>query len=110
MDKKLIGQRIRRYRIQKGWSQEELSYQANLSLGTIGRMERGEYTPTLPAISATEKALGIPESTLLTPSAPPGQKVLCLHEFEYDLKSAGIPSDASITIVLSIQMNENKGK
>ncbi len=107
MDNKQIGQRIRMYRNKKGWSMEELSFRANISRNTIGRMGRGEYTPQLDTLYAIEKALGIPENTLLSPPTPPGQKVLSLHEFEFDMQSADLSPDASLKIVISIQTDDN---
>jgi transcriptional regulator with XRE-family HTH domain len=97
MKPKLIGQRISTYRHKKGWSQEELSFEAGLSRNTIGRLERGEYIPPLPVLNAIEKALGIPEDSLFASAALPGQRVL----LEYDLRDAGIDSDAKIVLSIS---------
>ena len=39
---KIIGERLRAYRIQKGWSQEILAEKAELHHTYIGQLERGE--------------------------------------------------------------------
>ena len=80
---------------------EELSFRAHLSLNTIGRMERGEYTPQLDTLRIIEEALGLPENTLLSSPTPPGGRVLSVHEI--DLKSTNIPLDGKLIIVVSVQ-------
>jgi len=37
-----IGKKIRLYRKKKGWTQEELAFEANLHRAYIGQIERGE--------------------------------------------------------------------
>ena len=46
---KIIGDRIRAYRNQKGWSQEYLAEKADVHHTYIGQLERGEKTPRLRA-------------------------------------------------------------
>ena len=41
----IIGERLRSYRRQKGWSQELLAEHADLHATYIGQLERGEKTP-----------------------------------------------------------------
>ncbi len=103
MDNKQIGERIRMYRNKKGWSMEELSFRAHLSLNTIGRMERGEYTPQIDTLRTIEKALGLPENTLFSSPTPTGVRVLCTKEIEIDLPTDDIPPDGKVIIVVSIQ-------
>ena len=42
---KIIGDRIRAYRNQKGWSQEYLAEKADVHHTYIGQLERSEKTP-----------------------------------------------------------------
>lgn len=42
-----IGRRLRKYREEKGWKQEELAERTNLSVSYIGMIERGEKLPRL---------------------------------------------------------------
>ena len=46
---KIIGDRIRAYRNQKGWSQEYLAEKADVHHTYIGQLERSEKTPRLRA-------------------------------------------------------------
>ncbi len=56
---KIIGERIRNYRKERGLSQEELAYMANLHTSYIGQLERGEKNATLESIEKVTNALGI---------------------------------------------------
>lgn len=61
---KQIGERLRAYRNQKGWSQEELAERAGVHPTYIGQLERGEKNATIESISRVSDALGIPLSVL----------------------------------------------
>ena len=61
---KQIGERLRAYRNQKGWSQEELAERAGFHPTYIGQLERGEKNATIESISRVSVALGIPLSVL----------------------------------------------
>ena len=56
----IIGERLRSYRRQKGWSQELLAEHATY----IGQLERGEKNATLETISKVAQALDISLSQL----------------------------------------------
>lgn len=62
---KIIGQRIRNYRIQKGLSQEKLAELSGCHSTYIGQLERGEKNATLESIERITSALGISLSKLL---------------------------------------------
>lgn len=59
-----IGQRIRNYRVQKGFSQERLAELSGCHPTYIGQIERGEKNATLESIEKISSALKIPLSTL----------------------------------------------
>ena len=61
---KVIGQRIRNYRTQKGFSQEKLAELSGCHPTYIGQLERGEKNATLESIERISSALDIPLSTL----------------------------------------------
>ncbi|RAK50235.1 XRE family transcriptional regulator [Macrococcoides bohemicum] len=42
-----IGDNIRKYRLKKGWSQEELAFECDLHRTYIGAVERGERNITV---------------------------------------------------------------
>ena len=56
---KVIGERIRNFRKEKGLSQEELADIANLHATYIGQLERGEKNATLESIEKVANALEI---------------------------------------------------
>ena len=61
---KIVGQRIRNYRIQKGLSQEKLAELSGCHPTYIGQLERGEKNATLESIERITSALQISLSTL----------------------------------------------
>lgn len=61
---KLIGQRIRNYRMQQGLSQEKLAELAGCHPTYIGQLERGEKNATIESIEKIATALNISLSTL----------------------------------------------
>ena len=44
---KIIGQNIKRYREEKGWTQEGLAEKANIHVSYVGQIERGLRYPSL---------------------------------------------------------------
>lgn len=61
---KVIGQRIRNYRIQQKLSQEKLAERSGCHPTYIGQLERGEKNATLESIEKIASALNIPLSQL----------------------------------------------
>lgn len=61
---KIIGQRIRNYRVKQGLSQEKLAEMAGCHPTYIGQLERGEKNATLESIEKISIALDIPLSQL----------------------------------------------
>ncbi len=62
---KIIGQRIRNYRTQKGLSQEKLAELSGCHSTYIGQLERGEKNATLESVERITNALEISLSKLL---------------------------------------------
>jgi len=60
-----LGQRIRKMRDQRSWSQEEFAAVCELNRSYMGRIERGEINLTLESLEILAKALGISVSALL---------------------------------------------
>jgi len=56
---KKVGFSIRKYREQKGWSQEQLAFEADLHRAYIGQIERGEKNIGLMNLEKIAKALTI---------------------------------------------------
>ncbi len=61
---KIIGQRIRNYRTQKGLSQEKLAELAGCHPTYIGQLERGEKNATLESVERIASAMDISLSEL----------------------------------------------
>ncbi len=60
-----LGKNLRSLRSAKGYSQEELAYQANVSLSQVARIERGKINTTISTIYALARALQIETSALV---------------------------------------------
>ena len=61
-DKKFVktfGERLRKLRLEKGMSQEELANTAEIPINQVGRIERGEINTTLVTIKALADSLKI---------------------------------------------------
>jgi transcriptional regulator with XRE-family HTH domain len=55
-----LSEKLKKLRIDKGYSQEELSEKSNLSLRTIQRLENGESSPREDTINLLIKAFDLP--------------------------------------------------
>ena len=55
-----IGVNVKKYREQKGLSQEKLAYKSNLSVATISKIERGLTNLTADVIESIARALDVP--------------------------------------------------
>ena len=84
VDSKIIGERLRAYRIQKGWSQEILAERAELHHTYIGQLERGEKNATIESIYKVTTALNIPLSALFE-NISPSSEVQDYASLSYDL-------------------------
>ncbi|MEJ0104711.1 MAG: helix-turn-helix transcriptional regulator [Bacteroidota bacterium] len=56
---KALGKRIKELRKVQGFSQEDLSYEADIPLSQVGRIERGEINPTVSTVAAIASALKV---------------------------------------------------
>lgn len=68
---KIFAQNMRRVRLGKDFSQDELAEQSGLTRNYIGNVERRENSPSLHSMEAISAALGVSLLELLTQS---GQK------------------------------------
>jgi transcriptional regulator with XRE-family HTH domain len=55
----ILGQRIRRFREQHGWSQEDLAQRCGRHFTYIGRVERGQQNVTVEVLHEVSLALGV---------------------------------------------------
>lgn len=62
---KEIGEKIRKARLKKGWSQEELAHESGLHRAYIGQIERGEKMIGIPNLQKIAKKLKIKIASLI---------------------------------------------
>jgi len=67
---KIFAQNMRRIRLEKGFSQDELGDQSGLTRNYVGNVERQENSPSLQSMEAIAGALDICLLSLLTPYPP----------------------------------------
>lgn len=60
----LIGERVRKYRRQKGWSQEQLGEKVGFSQSKISKIERGDWD-SLSDLRLIAKVLEVPIEELV---------------------------------------------
>lgn len=61
---KVFGQHLKKLRVEKGLSQEELANNSDVSLPQITRIERGTINPTICTIKALAVGLGMKTSSM----------------------------------------------
>lgn len=66
VDLKLIGQRIKKARVNKGWSQEKLAEKIEVATAYLGRVERGGTTINLKRLAQVALVLDVPIEELIT--------------------------------------------
>ena len=65
MNTSSIGKRIRKYREQRGWRQEDFAEKIGLSVTYTGMIERGEKVPKLETFINIANVLGVSTDLLL---------------------------------------------
>ncbi len=63
--KMAVGRRVRKLRMRRGWSQEELGFESDLHRNYIGGVERGERNIGIVNIAKLAKVLGVKPRDLL---------------------------------------------
>jgi transcriptional regulator with XRE-family HTH domain len=61
----ILGRNVRRLRQQKGLTQEELAFEAEIDLTYMGGIERGKRNPSLLVMARISNALSVPLPKLL---------------------------------------------
>lgn len=64
----LVGRNVRRVRIEKGLTQEELAERAGTSQFYVSSLEAGRRNPTVVTVATLAKALGVDHLALLRPN------------------------------------------
>jgi transcriptional regulator with XRE-family HTH domain len=61
----IFGRNVRRFRKQKGLTQEDLAFEAEIDLTYMGGIERGKRNPSLLVMARIAEALSVPLPKLL---------------------------------------------
>jgi transcriptional regulator with XRE-family HTH domain len=64
-----VGANVRRLRRAKALTQEDLAGEAGIGMRHLGRIERGEISPTVDILAKVAEALGVHPAVLLGGSA-----------------------------------------
>lgn len=62
----ILGKNVHRLRVQRGMTQEELAFEAEIDLTYMGGIERGRRNPSLLVMARIAKALAVPLTKLLS--------------------------------------------
>ena len=62
-----VGRNVRRHRLEKGVSQEELAHHCDLDRSYVSGIERGIRNPTVVVLERIAKVLGVETMVLLGP-------------------------------------------
>lgn len=65
---KISGANIRRLRLERGLTQEDLAGEAGIAMRHVGRIERGESSPTVDLLGKLATVLGVHPQALLEDS------------------------------------------
>lgn len=60
----LLAQRLKELRLEKGYTQESLAYESELTLSQIARIETVKINPTVSTIFKIARTLNVPVSAL----------------------------------------------
>lgn len=107
--KKEVGKRIKELRTAKGWNQQKLADEADLTQSAIAQFEKGERLPSTTALQSMAKAFGISMESLLTQeSNTDPNKILQLGELMTEAK--GLSTDQILTLNRLVKDMKPKGE
>lgn len=66
--REVLARNLRRYRAERGMSQEELAHRADFDRTYVSSLERMQYGATIDMVESLAGALGVSVHQLLTPS------------------------------------------
>jgi rhodanese-related sulfurtransferase/transcriptional regulator with XRE-family HTH domain len=65
----VVGVNLKRERLARGWSLDDLAREAGISRTSLGQLELGKAPPSIAAVWKLAQTLGVPFSALLAPSS-----------------------------------------
>ncbi len=107
---KVIGQRIRNYRNQLGFSQEKLAELAGCHPTYIGQIERGEKNATIESIERITSALNISLSKLFEKLEFCNETISDIPLKCYDFLSAKSVDEQELLYKILLEIDEYKNK
>lgn len=97
-DKKAIGERIKEYRLKRGFTQSDLAKQADITRIALGNYERGERIPTIDIFARIAMALNVSIDELMgytpRPLSPLWQIKRDFERAGYEVNEEGEPCDS----------------
>ena len=107
---KVVGQRIRNYRTQKGLSQDKLAELSGFHPTYIGQLERGEKNATLESVEKITSALRISLSTLFEgiDSVSDGTRNIPLECYELIAKKTKGEQEQIYKILIEMDVYKSK--
>ena len=99
---KVIGQRIRNYRLQAGLSQEKIAELSGCHPTYIGQVERGEKNATLESIEKIASALNVPLSKLFDKYDPDDSNDIPSKCYEFILSKTKSEQERLYKLILEI--------
>lgn len=107
---KVVGQRIRNYRTQKGLSQDKLAELSGFHPTYIGQLERGEKNATLESVEKITSALQISLSTLFegVDSVSDGTRNIPLECYELIATKTKGEQEQIYKILIEMDVYKNK--
>jgi len=107
--KKEVGKRVKELRTAKGWNQQKLADEADLTQSAIAQFEKGERLPSTTALQSMAKAFGISMEALLTQeSNTDPNKILQLGELMTEAK--GLSTHQILTLNRLVKDMKPKGE
>jgi transcriptional regulator with XRE-family HTH domain len=67
--RQLVGRNVRKFRVEKGLTQEEFAVRSGFSQQYLSDLERGRRNPTVVSILELAMALGVPHTALVAPDS-----------------------------------------
>jgi transcriptional regulator with XRE-family HTH domain len=107
---KTVGQRIRNYRTQLGYSQEKLAELSGCHPTYIGQLERGEKNATLESVEKISSALGVTLSKLFEMIGDTDSDAKDIPRQCYEFIAAKTPNEQEQIYKILIEMDKYKNK
>lgn len=107
---KTVGQRIRNYRTQLGYSQEKLAELSGCHPTYIGQLERGEKNATLESVEKISNALGVTLSKLFEMIGDTDSDAKDIPRQCYEFIAEKTPNEQEQIYKILIEMDKYKNK